>query len=85
LAGFAAGLGVVAAVVHVHAHPVAGAVHVELAVSAACQHVVHRAVFLFIQQTNVQHALRQHAGGGVMRVGESFAWPAHFDGGFLCS
>jgi hypothetical protein len=66
-------LDVAAAVVHVHAQPVAGAVHVELEVGALVDHVVDRAHLVGIEQADVQHALRQHPHRGVVRVGEAGA------------
>jgi hypothetical protein len=47
---------VLADVVHVHAQPVAGAVHVELQVGLVGDDLIQRA----FQQAQVQHALRQH-------------------------
>jgi len=67
------GFGVGAAVVHVHAQPVTGAVHVKLKVGALLDHVIHGAHSILVEQTHIQHALRQHLDGGLVRVGEARA------------
>ena len=69
---------------HVHAHPVAGTVHIKLSIRARGQHVVHAAVLGFAQQAGVQHALRQHACGGIVWIGKTFAGFRDLDGRFLC-
>ncbi len=74
-----AGLAVVAHVVHVQAQPVARAVHVETAVVAGFQHAVQRT----FQELQVQHALRQHAQGGLMAVVETAAGRGGLGGGVL--
>ena len=56
---------------HVHADPVAGAVHVELKVTAIGDHVLHRTHLVFVEQAHVQQALGQHADTGLVRVGEA--------------
>jgi hypothetical protein len=48
--------------VHVEAQPVAGAVHVELAVAAGFEHAVEAA----LEQAQVDEALGEHPGGGVV-------------------
>ena len=60
-----------AGVVHVHAEPVAGAVHVELLVRAALEHLVERA----LAQAEVDEALREHALGDLVVVVELDARP----------
>ena len=72
LADFA-GLGVGAAVVHVHAQPVAGAVHVKRKIGALFNHVLQAADLVGVQQPQVQHALGQHFDGGLVRVGKARA------------
>ena len=63
---------VVAAVVHVHAEPVAGAVHVEGRVGALSITSSTSPTLSRVEQADVEHALRQHAHRGVVRVVE--AW-----------
>ncbi|MNU88153.1 hypothetical protein D3C71_779570 [compost metagenome] len=67
------GFDIAAAVVHVHAQPVAGAVHVELEVGARVDHVVDAADLVAVEQAQVEHALRQHLHGRVVRVVEAVA------------
>ena len=61
----------------------AGAVHVELAVSAGFEHVIDPTVFGLGQQAGFQHAFDQHTRGGVVRVGKALAGFGGLDGGLL--
>ena len=72
------GFDVAAAVVHVHAEPVAGAVHVERKVGTLFDHVVDAADFVGIEQADIEHALREHLHCRLVRVVEAVA-------GFGCS
>eukprot|EP01022_Parablepharisma_sp_SALTPOND_P033110 TRINITY_DN881_c1_g1_i15.p1 TRINITY_DN881_c1_g1~~TRINITY_DN881_c1_g1_i15.p1 ORF type:complete len:1351 (-),score=485.80 TRINITY_DN881_c1_g1_i15:36729-40781(-) len=77
------GVAVVAHVVYVHAQPVAGAVHVELAIVALLDDVLQRADLVCVEQAGVQHALRQHLDGGVVAIHEALARGSLGDGGVL--
>ena len=77
------GLQIGAAVVYVHAQPVASAVHVKLKVAAVVDHVLQAADFVFVQQADVQHALGQHFHAGFVRVGKARACFGGGHGGFL--
>ena len=70
--GSSAGL-VVADVVDVAAEPVAGAVHVELAVRRRLDHRVDVADDVAIEQARVEHSLGEDADGGGVRVAQASA------------
>ena len=53
------------------AQPVARAVHVEREVIAVRNHVAERADLVGVQQSEVEHALRQHRHGGIVRIGKT--------------
>ena len=78
-----AGLGVAAAVVHVHAHPVAGAVHVKTKVGALRDDIVCTAVFVCIKQPQIEQPLRDDAHGGIVRIVKTCAWLDGSYGRFL--
>lgn len=65
------GLAVTAAVAHLRTQPVPGAVHVAGGVVAVLDSVFQRAALIAVEQGQVELALRQHLGGGLVRVGES--------------
>ncbi len=66
-------LHIAAAIVHIHAQPVAGAVHIELKVVAVGNHVLHAAHLVLVEQAQVQQTLRKHFHGGVVRIDKSRA------------
>ncbi|MNV39880.1 hypothetical protein D3C71_1314720 [compost metagenome] len=68
---------------HIHAQPVAGAVHVELEVRALVDHVLRRPHLVLVEQAQVQHALRQHGHRGVVRVVEAGTRLGGSHGGIL--
>ena len=68
---------------HVHAQPVAGAVHIELKIGALLDHILQATELVAVQQTEVQHALRQHLDGGLMRIGEAGAGAGRGNGSLL--
>jgi hypothetical protein len=61
-----------------------GAVHIELKVSTLLDHVLHRSHFVFIEQSHVQHALREYRDAGVMGVGKPRAGTGGVNRGLLC-
>ena len=58
---------------HIHAKPVAGAVHIELEIGPLFDHVVECSDLVFVEQPDIKHALRQYLDGGLMRVGKAGA------------
>ena len=77
------GLGIRTAVMHIHAQPVPGAVHVKREIGALFNHVVQGAHHLGIKQPQVEHALGQHFDGRIMRIGETGPCAGGVDGGHL--
>ena len=67
----------------VAAEPVAGAVHVELAVGGRFDHRVDVADGVAVEQAGVEHALREHAHRRVVRVALARAGAGRGDGGAL--
>ena len=70
-------------IMHIHAQPVAGAVHVELKISPLVDHIVQRADLVAIEQAQVEHALGQHLDTGFVRIGETGATARGGDGRLL--
>ena len=68
---------------HIHAQPVAGAVHVKLEVGTLVDHVLGGAHLVLVQQPQVEQALRQHGHRGVVRVVEARTGLGGCDGGVL--
>ena len=58
---------------HIHAQPVAGAVHVEGQVGALLQHVLHVADPAAVQNAQIEQALGQHGQGRLVRIVEAAA------------
>ena len=77
-------LHIVAAVVHVHAHPVAGAVHVKTEI-AALRNVLVQAAGVFVEQAQIEQPLGNHAHGGVVNVGKARACTGGGNARFFCS
>ena len=68
---------------HIHAEPMAGAVHVEGEVGAFFDHVLEAAVFVVGEQAHIEHALGEHFDGCFVRVDEAHAGLGGGNGGFL--
>ena len=68
---------------HVHAQPVAGAVHVEAVVGALRNHVLRVADLVRVQQPQIQQTLRQHGHGGLVRIVEARSGAGGSNGGLL--
>jgi hypothetical protein len=66
---------VLADVVDVATEPVAGAVHVELAVRGRLDHRVDVADLRAVEQAAVEHALREHADRGLVGIALARAGP----------
>ena len=64
---------IAAAIVHIHAQPVAGAVHIELKVVAVGNHVLRAAHLVLVEQAQVQQPLRQYFNRGVVRIDKARA------------
>ena len=68
---------------HIHAKPVACAVHVKLEIASVGNDILCIAHLVGIEQAHIEHALRQHFDGGFMRVDKAGAFVRGCNGGVL--
>ena len=72
-----------AAIVDIHPKPMAGPVHVKRAVRLVGDHIICSADFVFVQDAEVEQALRQNSECGLMRIVEARAGAGRRNGGIL--